>query len=336
MIQSLTEELSTAKAEIQRVNYLKSDLEKRLNENRRIVNNLIAKNEEMKCKMTEALDLVEVAAKEKDFVLQREAHVAEQNARLEARLVSITEEHVVKMREEIVKLKNAHEHNVKKYLSEIKELKLELREKIAQLDQSQRENRLAEVELEKLRRDSEDLLEKSAVKMLNFEQTLKQADSKSEICDEICKKQYNLEMQQLQEKIVNLEEKLTVSNERMKQIQQQNSMDIRDRIKLADERTKDAIERYVNLESQLIKATNDKETLVTELKLLQSAFDRQIHKRDNERHSLENKIHESELEASRQKATYETENISGTNVSPVHASSQHYTDKINKHTLDIR
>ncbi|XP_012217307.1 sodium channel and clathrin linker 1-like [Linepithema humile] len=334
MIQSLTEELSTAKAEIQRINYLKSDLEKRLNENRRIVNNLMAKNGEMKCKMTEALDLVETAVKEKDFVLQREAHVAEQNARLETRLAFIAEEHVVKKQEEIVKLKDAHEHNVRKYLSEIKELKSELREKIVQLDQSQRENRLAEVELEKLRRDSEDLLEKSAVKMLNFEQTLKQADSKSEISDEMYKKQYNLEMQQLQEKINNLEEKLAVSNERMKQIQQQNSTDIRDRIKLADERTKDAIERYVNLESQLIKATNDKETLVTELKSLQLAFDRQINKRDYERHSLENKIHK--LEASHQKTTYETENISGINVSPVHASSQHYLDKINKHTLDIR
>jgi len=334
MIHSLTEELSTAKAEIQRINYLKSDLEKRLNENRRIVNNLMARNGEMKCKMTEALDLVEAAVKEKDFVLQREAHVVEQNVRLETRLASIAEEHVVKMREEIVKLKDAHEHNVKKYLSEIKELKSELREKMTQLDQSQRENKLAEVELKKLRRDSEDLLEKSVAKMINFEQTLKQADSKSEICDETCKKQYNLEMQQLQEKIANLEEKLAASNERMKEIQQQNSTDIRDRIKLADERTKDAIERYVNLESQLIKATNDKETLVTELKSLQLAFDHQMHKRDCERHSLENKIHK--LEASHQKTIHETENTSGINISPVQASSQHYMEKINKHTLDIR
>lgn len=334
MIQSLTEELSTAKAEIQRINYLKSDLEKRLDENRRIVNNLMGRNGEMKSKMTEALDLVETAVKEKDLVLRREAHVAEQNARLEARLVSVADEHVVKMREEIAKLKDTHEHNVRKYLSEIKELKSELREKMTQLDQSQKENRLAEVELEKLRRGSEDLLEKSAAKMLNFEQTLKQADSKSEVYDETCNKQYNLEMQQLQEKIANLEEKLAASNERIKQIQQQNSTDIRDRIKLADERTKDAIERYVNLESQLIKATNDKETLVTELKSLQLAFDRQIHKRDYERHLLENKFRE--LEASRQKSTYETENASGINISPVHASSQHCTDKINKHTLDIR
>ena len=197
--------------------------------------------------MAEALDLIESAIKEKDFVLQREAQIAEQNAKLETWLISITEEHVVKMRQEITKLKDAHEQNVKKYLLEIKELKPELREKAMLLDWSQRESKLAEEELEKMRRDSEELLEKSTAKILTFEQALKQTDSKLEACNEICKRWYNLEMQQLREKIANLEVKLATSNEKLKQIQQQNSMDVRDRIKLADEKMKDAIDRYVNL-----------------------------------------------------------------------------------------
>lgn len=238
-----------------------------------MASNIMAKNEETKCKMAETLDLIESAVREKDFALQREAQITEQNVRLETRLVSIVEEHAVKMREEITKLKDAHEHSVKKYLLEIKELKSELREKVMLLDRSQRESKLAEEELERMRRDSEDLLEKSAAKILTFEEALKQTDSKLEACSEMCKRQYNLEMQQLREKIVNLEEKLVVANEKVKQIQQQNSMDVRDRIKLADERTKDAIDRYVNLEGQLVKATDDKEFLVTELKSLQSAFD---------------------------------------------------------------
>lgn len=325
--------MSAAKAEIHRINYLKSDLEKRLNESRKMASNIMAKNEETKCKMAEALDLIEFAVKEKDFVLQREAQIAEQNVRLETRLTAITEEHAIKMREEIAKLKDVYENNVKKYLLEIKELKSDLREKVTLLDRSQRENRLAEEELKKMRRDSEDLLEQSAAKIVTFEEALKETDSKLEACNEICKRQYNLEMQQLQEKIANLEEKLVASNEKLnQQIQQQNSTDIRDRIKLADERTKDAIDRYVNLEGQLIKATNDKESLAIELKSLQSAFDREIHKRDYERCTLETKIHE--LEANLLKENYVTENKSGTNISPIQRS-QHRVDT-SKHTLDIR
>jgi len=137
----------------------------------------------------------------------------------------------------------------------------------------------------------------------------------------------------LREKIVNLEEKLVTSNEKLKQLQQQNSTDIRDRIKLANERTKDAIDRYVNLEGQLVKASDDKESLATELKSLQSAFDREIHKRDYERCMLETKIHE--LEANLLKDNYITEGKSGTNISPVQVSSQHRADT-SKHTLDIR
>ncbi|XP_011684580.1 PREDICTED: cingulin-like [Wasmannia auropunctata] len=332
-VQSLTEELCAAKAEVQMLNHFKSDLERRLNESRRVASNIMAKNEETKCKMAETLDLIESAVKEKDFVLQREAQIAEQNARLETRLASIGEEHAVKMRAEITRLKDAHEYNVKKYLSEIRELKAELREKAALLDRTQRESRLAGEELERMRRDSEDLLERSAAKILTFEQALKQTDSKLEACNESCRRRCNLEVQQLREKVVGLEEKLATSSERLRQLQQQNSTDVRDRIKLADERTKDAIDRYVNLEGELVKATDDNESLATELKSLQLAFDREIHKRDYERCALETKIRD--LEESLLKENYITEGKSGANVSPAQVFSQHRPDT-SKHTLDIR
>ncbi|XP_014485096.1 PREDICTED: myosin heavy chain, non-muscle-like isoform X2 [Dinoponera quadriceps] len=324
-IQSLTDELSAARAETQRMDHSKSDLEKKLNESRRVAGNILAKNEETKCKMAEALDLIESAVREKDFALQREAQVAEQKAKLEARLASIAEEHVGKTQSEIARLKDAHEHNVRKYQVEIKELKSELREKATLLDRSQRESRLAEEELERVRRDSEDLLAKSAAKLLNFEQALKQADSKLDACNETAQseKRYSSEMRQLREKIAGLEEKLAVSSEKLRQIQQQSVTD--DRVRSADEKTKDAIDRYANLERQLTRATDDKESLTAELKSLQSAFDREIHKRDYERRALENRIRELEANA--------MENESGVGGPPI---VQRRADTTNKHTLDIR
>ncbi|EFN85067.1 hypothetical protein EAI_14860 [Harpegnathos saltator] len=333
-IQSLTEELSVARAETQNLNHLKSDLERKLNESRKVASNILAKNEETKYKMAEALDLIESAVREKDFVLQREAQVIEQKAKLETRLASITEENVTKMQSEIVKLKDAHEHNVKKYQLEIKELKSELREKATLLDRSQRESKLAEEELERVRRNSEELLAKSTAKLLNFEQALKQADSRLETCNETTEKQHNLEMQQLREKIINLEDKLAASNEKLRQIQQQSSMDMGDRIRSSDERTKNAIDRYVSLENQLMRSMNDKESLATELKSLQSAFDHEIYKRDYERRTLEKRIRE--LEANLQKANRVMENKSDNNAPPIQVPSQHCSDTINKHTLDIR
>jgi len=328
--------LYNAKAEIQKINYLKSDLEKKLSENRKIIGNIVAKNEETKCKMAEALDLVESAVRERDMILQREAQIAEQKARLEVRSASIVEEHAVKMRDEIAKLKDTHEHNMKKYLLEIKELKSELREKMTLLDRSQRESKMAEEELERVRRDSENLLEKSAAKIVHFEQALKQADFKSENTEEMHRKQYDWEMQQLREKIVNLEEQLIVSNEKLKQLQQQNSTDfIHDRIKLADERTKDAIDRYANIESQLTRTMGDKESLVTELKLLQSTFDHEIHKRDYERHMLESKIRELETNLQRTNCVI-TESKLNVDANLAQTSSQNHADTIKKHTLDIR
>lgn len=294
----------------------------------------MAKNEETKCKMAEALDLIECAVKEKDIVLEREAKIVEQNNKLEAQLVSITKEHTIKMQEEIAKLKDIHEHDVKKYLLEIKELRSKLQENVMLLDRSQRENKLMEAEMKKMQQSTADLLEKSAAKILqnvNFDQTPKYVDSK--ISNETCKL-HSLEIQQLQEKIINLEENIIISNNKLKQIQQQNPMNLQDCIKLSEEGMKDVIDRYIHLESQLIKTTTDKESLTTKLKSLQSVFDCEISKRDNERCTLENKIRELEMNLEKEKNT--RENKSGTSIYPAQVSSQHCTDTISKHTLDIR
>lgn len=322
--------MSAAKEEIQRLNDLNSNLEKKLNENKKVVNNVIAKNEETKCKLAEALDLIECAIKEKEVVLEREAKLVEQNAKLEAQLASIAKEHAIKMQEEIAKLTDIHKHDMKKYLLEIKELKSELREKVMLLDRSQRENKLIEAEIENERQSqSADLLEKSASKILEkiFDQTPKHADSKT--CNKTCKL-YSSEIQQLQDKIANLEENLTISNDHLKQ-NPINPINV-DCIKLVEERTKDAVDRYVHLESQLIKAMNDKESLTTKLKSLQSDFDCEIHKRDYERCMLENKIRDLEMDLPKEKCR---ENKSGTSTSPVQGSSQQCEDTVNKHTLDI-
>lgn len=323
-------ELSTVKAEMQKTNNLKLKLEKQLSESKRIANNINLKNEETKCKMAEALDLIESAVKEKDTLLQREAQVVEQKNKLEIHLTSITEKHSIKMQEEITKLKDVHKRDLEKYLLEIKGLKSELRAKITLLDRSQRESRL--VELKRIHQDSEDLLQKTTIKNLNFEQVLKHADSKLQN-DERYRKQHYFELQQLEEKIAHLEEKLTVSNEKLKQIQHQNSIDVTGCIKLTDERTKDAIDRYTNLESQLIKATDDKNFLMADLKSLQSAFDHEMQKRDYERHTLENRIHELE---NLQKAYYIVEHKLENSIPPIDVNSCSRANITNKHASDVQ
>ncbi|XP_072756152.1 uncharacterized protein [Anoplolepis gracilipes] len=152
IVQSLTEELSTAKAEIQRLNQLNLNLEKRVIKSIKVVNTIIGKDEGTKSKMDEALELIDIAVREKNVVLEKEAKVVEQNAKLETQLASITKEYDIKLQEETAKLKDTHEHDVKNYLLEIKQLKSELREKLTLLDKSQRDNELLKMQMEDERR----------------------------------------------------------------------------------------------------------------------------------------------------------------------------------------
>ncbi|KMQ87545.1 sodium channel and clathrin linker 1 [Lasius niger] len=286
--------------------------------------------------MAEALDLIEIVIKEKSVDLEREAKVMERNSKLEVELAHAAEVHTAKMQEEIAKLKDVHKHDVKKYLLKIKELKSKLEENKTLLDQSKRNSSSMEVQLEQLGKHTEDLMKKSSTKIpgnlplkSNSDQTFKHADHECNFCNNMFKFQHNFELKQLREEITNLKNNLAISNDKLQQIQQQNP-----NLKLDEERTEDMVKRCNHLESQLIEATNDKESLATELKSLRTSFDFEIWKRDDERRTLENKIRE--LEINLQKEMYTRENKSGTSTSPVQVSSQHCAVTTDEATLVLR
>lgn len=334
MIQLLTEELSATKAQIEKLNDLNLHSEKELCESKKTVNHVTTRNEETYCKMAEVLDLIEDAIKEKSVDLEREAKIMERNFKLEVELAHAAEVHTAKMQEKIAKLKDDHKHDVKKYLLKIKKLKSKLKENETLLDQSERSNSLMEVQLEQLGKHTEDLIEKSSTKILknlplksNSDQTFKHADHECNFSNNMCKFQHNFELKQLREEITNFKENLAISNDKLQQIQQQNP-----NLKLDEERMEDMIKRCNDLESQLIEATNDKESLATEFKSLQTIFDYEIRKRDQEQCTLENKI--QELEMNLQEETWK--NKSGTSTSPVQVSSQHCAVTTNEATLVLR
>lgn len=322
-IHLLTEELDSVKAQIETLKYLKSDLEKSLSESRKIAVTLSAKNEETQCKMLEALDLAESAVVEKDKVLQREAEIAKQKAALTDRLTSIEDKYAMRMHDEIARLKETHEQITRQYLLEIKELKSDLREKVTVLDRSQRESKLAEEELERVRRDSENLLEKCTAKIASLEQALEHADARLETTE----MRYESETRKLRERIVSLEEQLADLKERLRLING----------KLPDREMKDAIDGYVNMETRLTQATTDKEALARELESLRSTYSREICKRESQRLALETKI--CELESTLQSTSRGmTGNklCANADVNPVGISLESHADTMKKSTLHVR
>ncbi|KAK2583161.1 hypothetical protein KPH14_009184 [Odynerus spinipes] len=302
IIETLKIELAAAKADAQNTMRIKRELESKLNEAMKFTASLIAKNEETKCKMSEALELVDTAMREKDLILQREAHVVEEKNRLELRFSKVTEEHTAMLQEEITKIKDGYERSTKRYVSEIKELKAELKEKTTQLDNAQKECRFAQEELEKVRQNSEDLLQKSRMKILDFEQKLERVEHQFQDNDDMHKKKYDTEIKHLESKVTELEKKLNAANDKVRKMQQQNCNSMESQVKQANEKTKDVVEQYNNLEKRLATSLEDRQNLLMEIKHLQSAFDREIQKREHEKHVLENKIRD--LELSVQKATH--------------------------------
>ncbi|XP_043682837.1 sodium channel and clathrin linker 1-like isoform X2 [Vespula pensylvanica] len=222
MVETLKTELAAAKADTQRAVHLKEELESKLNEAMKFTASLIARNEETKNKMSEALELVEIAVREKDLISQREAHVSEEKGRLELRLSKITEEHTVMLQEEITKIKDGYERSGKKYTSEIKELKAELRQKTVLLDNVQKDYRVSQEELEKVRQNSEDVLQKSRTKILDFEQKLHCVERQLRDSDDTQRKKYNAEIGHLESKVIELEEKLNAANDKLRKMQQEN------------------------------------------------------------------------------------------------------------------
>lgn len=293
-IETLKKDLAYANAETHKVAQAKLELEKKLNEVKRYAENIMEKDRETKNKMAEAIELIESAVREKDLVLHRETLVVEEKARLEHRLAIIANEYDGRIQDLSKKTKDEIEFNAQRYSTEINELKMELREKAALVEKVQRELRLANEELDKIRKDSN-------VKILDYEQKVKRLELQLQVCDEaIAKNRYDTEMKELKDKIVTLEVKLVTANDKLQKLEQQHSTNIEDQMKKANRESKDIAKQYSELESQLAKTLGDKESLVSQLKSLKRDFDYEIQKRDNERCSLENKI--QELEFNLQKA----------------------------------
>ncbi|XP_043253611.1 putative leucine-rich repeat-containing protein DDB_G0290503 [Colletes gigas] len=297
MIETLKKELAYTKAETNKIVQTKLDLEKKLNEVKRYADNIMVKDKETKNKMAEAIELIESAVREKDLVLHREVLVLEEKARVEHQLSLIANEYDAKIRELNKKTQEEIELSTNKYLTEIKELKIELREKTALVEKTQRELKFAEEALCKIRKDCD-------VKILDYEQKIKRLELQLQVYDEtIAKNRYDIEIKQLKEKITTLEGGLVTSNNKLQKLEQHS---IEDQIKKADRENKDITKQYSDLESQLTKTLGVKENLVLQLKSLKSDFDYEIQKRDNERHSLENKIHELEINLQKRNCTKES------------------------------
>lgn len=324
-IETLQKELSYARAEIDKLIQQKLEIERKLNDTKRFAENVIEKDKETKLKMAEAIDLVESAVKEKDMALHREGLVLEEKARLEFRIATIASEYDAKIEELNRKMKDENDRNIKHYTSEITELKLQLNEKMIVLNRTQKELKIIEEELEKTRRNSEDTVQNLHVKIRDYEKKLQHVEHE----DVKVRSKYDMEITQLTQKIAILEEKLNNSNEKLKRLEQQNSTTMQDKVKIVDERSKSMMEQYATLENQLAKTLGNKEDLLLQLKLLKQDFEHEMQKRDSDRHCLENKLHE--LEMNLQKTSYRKEN----KVEDVLIEQPHPCSKDTKNTFDI-
>ncbi|CAK9804378.1 Laminin subunit alpha-2 [Anthophora quadrimaculata] len=317
-IETLKKELAYSKTETNKVVQAKLELEKKLNEVKRYAENVVERDRETKNKMAEAIELIESAVREKDLVLHREGLILEEKTRLEHRLNLIASEYDAKIQELNKKTNDEIELNTKKYQTEIKELKAELKEKTIAAEKAQRELKFSEEELDKIRRDF-------STKILDYEQKVKRMELQLQVYDEtITKNRYDVEIKQLKDKIITLEGKLGISNDKLHMLEQQQTCNIQDQMKRADRENKDLTKQYSDLENQLAKTLSDKENLVLQLKSLKHDFDHEIQKRDNEKYSFENKIRE--LEVNLHKATCTRENKLREGV----------TDEINPFPYDVK
>lgn len=285
----MKQDLAYAKTETNKIVQTKLELEKKLNEVKIYADNVMERDKETKKKMAEAIELIESAVREKDMILHREALVLEEKTRLQHRLNVIANEYDGKIQELNKITRDEIERNTKKYLTEINELKSELKTKTIETEKAQRELKFIEEELNKIRRDS-------SVKILEYEQKAKRMEFQLQIYDEtIAKNKYDVEIKQLKEKIIILEDKLGSSNDKLQRLEQQQTINIQDQIKKTDGENKDKMKQYSDLENQLAKTLDDKENLVIQLKSLKHDFEYEIQKRDSEKYSLENKIRELEI-----------------------------------------
>ena len=284
-IQSLQSELVATRSELERISGIKLELQERLQDAQTFTARIIAKDEE-------AIELVETAVKEKEMAELRESRALEERSKMEARLNNIIEECTTRLDRELIAAKETFERNNKKYVLEIKELKAELREKVTLLDRAEREKRMVEEELTKVRDGYEDFIKKSGTTVLELEQKLKEANFKIETCEESVRRKYEEKIRQADERITELEARLVASGDRLRRTQLFSSKEFDERIRESDERTKEVLDRYSILERRFARALDEKENFASELRSLQTTYDREIARRDNERRLQDSRIRE--------------------------------------------
>ncbi|XP_008201964.1 WEB family protein At4g27595, chloroplastic isoform X1 [Nasonia vitripennis] len=302
-IDHLKESLSHFKSELEQTKQSKIDLEEKLKNAQIHVNTMLVKDREAKCKVSDAVDLVEATMKEKEVVLRREAQLLEEKNRLENQLSKLSEEYTSRLETEVLKAKEIYNKNVKKYLLEIKELKAQMREQATLLDRSQRELRLAEEELEKAKHSSDNNIQKSNLRISALEQTLHDRDLRLQSGDVSHKNVYDDRIYHLERQINHLQEKLSETTEKLRRVHLQNSREVDDHIREADDRARDIMDKCLNFERQLSRALMDKENLSADLHALEASFQKEIQKRNHEKMLLENKVRDL------QEKVVSTENI---------------------------
>ncbi|XP_011497806.1 PREDICTED: intracellular protein transport protein USO1-like [Ceratosolen solmsi marchali] len=292
-IDSLKGNLGEAKYDLKQIKQIKIDLEKRLKQAEKYAIVMASKDHEAKTKVSEAVDLIESAVKEKEAILRREARVIEEKMKLELHLSKLSEEYKAHLEAEMLKVKETYNKNIKKYLLEIKELKSELREQGTLLDRSQRDYRLVEEELEKFRQGSDNLFSKSNMKISNGEQNLQRNECTLQTNEDNCKKAiYDERIQFLEQKIGNLQEKLSNTSERLRFFQFQNLNGSEDHTREGNDHTREIMEKCSNFERQLSRALIDKEYLSNNLHALEMSFEKEIQRRNHEKILLESKVHD--------------------------------------------
>ncbi|XP_058791402.1 uncharacterized protein LOC131664373 [Phymastichus coffea] len=289
-IDSLKEDFNSTKCELEFIKQSKIDLELKLKEAQTIVSNMMKRENEAKLKVSEAVELIESVMKEKNVILKREARVVEEKIKLEKNIAKLSDENANRLDTEITKIKEMYNKNIKKYQLEIKELKAELREKITALDRTERERRLAEEELEKVKQDSNNFIHNSHARILNLEQSLQPRDSRLQINESGQKTINNDRILDLETQISRLQEKLSSTTETLRRVQFQNSRDVEDQIREADSRKREIMEKCSNFERQLSRSITDKENLACQLYNLESSFQKELQKRNHEKLLLEIKV----------------------------------------------
>lgn len=290
IIETLQFDLKKTRQDLETIKISKIKLENALEETRNCAKKFAEKDKESQEKVAEALEIVEIAMRDKEQILQRELRIIEEKTKLEVRLADLAEEFAARLEKELIQAKDSLEKNIKKYVYEIKELKAQLRDKTTIIDRVQRESQLYEEELEKIRHNTDNFLQQSNTKVLELEEKLKITENKLEINEEICRHKYEEKIRISDSRILALEDKLTSSNDRLRRNQVYSTREIDDRLREADERVKEAMERYSNLEKRLTRTLEEREIISSELRTLQLNYERELGRKENERRLLESRI----------------------------------------------